>query len=263
MDLRSRKLSRLGMALLFAWLCFVTAIIVTFVGLIIDGTFSREDPATAVLYIVLCLVGAMFVPTVDMLFEYSGFAFSYEGRHLPSMLFTGIRTVFVIAAPVAALTDVGIGAVNSGLDVGRAAQTVVRSGGNTYVQNSMLVLIGTILLLVGVVLNGLLFCAYAFTSARYNGKAFMIMGIIFSGIEVIGLALTIISLLALGGLSAITTDFTKSMLSHTPWYAYVAAILLFIGKVMQFFSFITGYAPAAAGPAPAPAPMGGPSGYNY
>lgn len=256
MDLRTRKLSRLGTSLMSAWACMATAVLVIIIGGIIETAGSGRLNFGTVMMMIVSFALFLLVPTLDMLFEYSGFAFSYEGRHIPSMLFSGIRTLFVIALPVAVLAGAFKG-INSGVNVLDMLTHI------DFARSDVLVLIGFIMLMAGIVLNGLLFCAYAFTSARYNGKTFMIMGIIFSGIEVVGILLTIISVIidVLGNKAA-----TRAIVSGSaviPWWVYATLFFFFIGKVMQLFSFITGYSPVRIAAPAAPASPAYPAGNTY
>ena len=92
----------------------------------------------------------------------------------------------------------------------------------------------------------------------------MIMGIIFSAIEVIGIIMMIVTLIVAATSSPYARAVGSGYSSQLPWYVYVMLFFLFVGKVMQFFSFITGYTPARGGsPAPSAMPVSTGSGYHY
>ncbi len=266
MSLRDNKLSRLGRFLFATWLCFLVMILISMFG---SGTVKNTPFLIALLGFLLVLL----VPTLDLLFAYSGFSFAYEGRRIPAMLFTGIRTLLVIALPVllisgtiAASSPSSASALSS-LNVPQLPD-ITSALSNINLQNAGTVaIVGTILLMVGIVLNGLLFCAFAFVGKNYNGKAFMIMSIIFSAMEALGVILFFVSIVISISKVARVTNFIDvgnlSAVNTVPWYGWVMMVFALGGEILKYLSFIVGYKPGTAAKQAAPSydSYGGYGGY--
>ncbi len=241
---RETKLARLGKLLFFSWLCFLAVV----VGAVAGTAGSTDYPVWVT---VLAGLVILLIPTVDLLSVYSGFSFAYEGRHLPAMLFTGIRLfslLMLVAAGAAALQYNG---------VNLSALWAQLNGAAPDSENGLLIL-GTALLAGGILLNALLFCVYAFVPKRYNGALFLVLSVLFTVMEAAGVALIIAALVT--ALSALplqsvgtalrvpgisVTAGEGSSLSGISWWVWLVLVGLPLGVILKIISFIAGYAPAA------------------
>ncbi len=231
--LRNRKLRRLGMILIFTWLALVIGALTLFLGALASGStsasaaraYSSSSPYLSISMkpdfwtVFLGILVIFFTPVVLLLFEYGGFSFSYEGRRFPSSLFTGTRVFVIIVIPAIAL--IASKADLSGLSFNGASTTGVMA------------IIGMILLAVGFVANTILFYIYSFTSAQYNGKGFMVTGLIFAIMQILGILLFLVALFIEG--------------LGMPWWGYIGLGISIIGFCIQCISYVIGYAPARDG----------------
>ena len=250
MDLRSKKLSRVGAMLVSAWAAVLLAMIFSLVGSLIEANGRvTGEVIWAVVRDSLLLPSLVFA--LIFLFIYSGFSFSYEGRHLPSLLFTGIRAL-VFLYPLGTLVFNAKSSLIPSLSVSNISINDLFNGSDTLMK------IGLITFAVGFALSCLLFFAYSFTSADYNGSGFMIMSIIFTALEIVGFLLFVVEFIILASRGA---GFRPS----TAWYSYVSLGFLLIARVTDLIAFIVGYQPADGGSAPQAQSYGtsGYSGYNY
>ena len=232
--LRNRKLKRLGLILIFAWLALVLGLLTIYIAALatginatssVYGSYSSYGTVTVSVSpdfwaVFLGVLVILFTPIVLLLFEYGGFSFSYEGRRFPSSLFSGTRVFVIIVVPVIAL--IASKADLSGLSFNGASTA------------GTLAIIGAIMFLVGFVCNTVLFYIYSFTSSQYNGKGFMITGLIFAIMQIVGILLYIVAMIIAG-------------VNGIPWWGYVGGGLLLIGLIIQIISYVVGYAPAQSG----------------
>ncbi|MBR5345916.1 MAG: hypothetical protein IK127_08855 [Clostridia bacterium] len=237
--LRNRKLRRLGMILIFTWLALIIGLLTLFIGSLATGTSSSFTLTSPSSYsyssyssytvksssvdfwtVLMGILLILFSPIVLLLFEYGGFSHSYEGRRFPSSLFSGTRVFVIIVIPVIAL--IASKADLSGLSF---------NGANA---SGVMAIIGTIMFAVGFLANTILFYIYSFTSAEYNGKGFMVTGLIFAIMQILGILLFIVAMLIEGIL-------------RLPWWGYIGFGFTLIGLFMQFISYVVGYAPAQSG----------------